>query len=438
MKFKFLYPIILFVLIFNDYKSIAQTSTNSPYSMFGIGEVQQGGFGQSKGMGGTGIAMPSESSLSSINPASYQGLDSLSFLLETGFSGRQSVFETSRLRQVRNNFGMNYLAIGFKGKSWWAGSFGLAPLSSVGNNINITQPIEGSLTQNLNINVAGTGGVNKVYFGNSIKINKHLAIGINFSYLFGPLNQVQTTTYTTPNIGSVQTIQFSDKTYLSSLYLNYGVQYSFNISSKFKSTIGAIYSNKKEINLNHTSALIGPLGDTIQTTRNNYSTYTFPQSYGAGISVNYNGKLILTADYQTTKWTGSKPFSTPYQTILWPEYQPVGASMKFITSENYSVGMQFVPKDAYNSNFIQQIRYRAGAYFSNTYVQIQGRQLIDKGITAGLGVPVIKRRLYGNIAVGIGIHGVPGATINVINETYKTMMFSFTLMDFWFVKRQYN
>ena len=53
---------------------IAQNTTNSPTSMFGLGELSTGEGGQYAGLGGAGIALRGNNFLNSANPASLTEL----------------------------------------------------------------------------------------------------------------------------------------------------------------------------------------------------------------------------------------------------------------------------------------------------------------------------------------------------------------------------
>lgn len=85
---------VILTVLFLEICSFAQNNANSPYTMFGVGYIEPGGFGRNKGMGGAGIGLPSENSLNNLNPASYNSLDSLHFYRWYGFSGkeRQSLY----------------------------------------------------------------------------------------------------------------------------------------------------------------------------------------------------------------------------------------------------------------------------------------------------------------------------------------------------------
>ena len=69
--------------------AIAQSGgTSSSYSRFGLGLLNDQAQGWNRAMGGVGVALPSGNKLNTMNPASYAHLDSLSFILDAGMSGK--------------------------------------------------------------------------------------------------------------------------------------------------------------------------------------------------------------------------------------------------------------------------------------------------------------------------------------------------------------
>ncbi|MDN5291603.1 MAG: hypothetical protein PWQ06_1842, partial [Anaerophaga sp.] len=62
----------------------AQKKTYSPFSRYGIGELNTAGYGQNAGMANTGIGVRTNEHLNFMNPASYSAIDTMSFFFETG------------------------------------------------------------------------------------------------------------------------------------------------------------------------------------------------------------------------------------------------------------------------------------------------------------------------------------------------------------------
>lgn len=406
--------IIIVLLVF--LKINAQNNTNSPYTMYGIGYIEPGGFGKSKALGGAGIALPSGLSLNNMNPASYHGIDSLHFLLEAGVNSIYSKFKSNTGTQENLNANFSYLAIGFRINKWWGSSLGITPYSNVGYSINSRQQIEGT-TEYSNISIKGSGGLNQFYWGNSFSLNKNIALGINASYIFGTISMLEKTS----NDYFSGTINVEDESTLNNLYLDYGVQYTFNINNNWKSTIGAVYGNKTRLNKEHRITITDNTSDTLSSEKKS-SSYYIPQYYGVGASVSFKDNLLITADYSQSNWSDIDNFAS---------------GTRVANSQNIAGGIEFLPSQKPSASFYQKIKYRVGGYYENSYMKINGNQLSDYGITAGFGIPVMKGKTFINLAVSAGRKGYPGSG-SIINEDYVKVNLNFTLIDFWFNRIKFN
>jgi hypothetical protein len=407
---------ILSLLLFNGMVLHAQTNTSYPYSMYGIGDIKPTGFAQNRAFGGAGIALSSNSTLNNVNPASYNSIDSLSFILETGMDMRRSKYASQTQKQTNTNMNFGYLAIGFRLTPWWANSFGAAPYSGVGNEVNTTRVTQGSL-DNYYVSNQGSGGVNQFYWGNSFKPFKRFFIGVNMSYLLGNIKQTQSLTSNYFN-GSLVT---QDQQTIRKICFNYGVQYSFNIMPKLTTTIGGIFGNKNTVQLNTQTTILDNSNDTLENTTVNQGSITLPQYYGVGISFKLADKLMFTSDYKFYQWSQTKSIR--------PEVQ-------FVNSTNYCAGIELLPSTSFRSSYIAKIKYRLGGYYNNTYLKIQGQQIRDAGLSAGLSAPLFNR-LTVNLSYNIGRRGAVKKS-GLITENYQSFLFDITLFDFWFIKPKFN
>lgn len=86
--------------------------SNSSYSRFGLGLLNDQSQGWNKAMGGVGVALPSGSKLNTMNPASYAHIDSLSFILDLGMSGHFGRMSMSGSGVNVNNASFDYIAAG--------------------------------------------------------------------------------------------------------------------------------------------------------------------------------------------------------------------------------------------------------------------------------------------------------------------------------------
>ena len=74
----------IFILSANLLNLTAQNMTNSPASMFGLGELSTGEGGIYSGMGGVGIALRGENAYNSGEPGFFDGIDAAVFFLRFG------------------------------------------------------------------------------------------------------------------------------------------------------------------------------------------------------------------------------------------------------------------------------------------------------------------------------------------------------------------
>ena len=121
--------VLLFSLAF---QLDAQIATNSPYSRFGLGELQQNIFPQFNALGGAYTALNSANIININNPASYSSFNSNSFLLSTGGWNQITSIQNANKQQVVNNNAFSYLVVGFPLSQKFSASFGMVPFSSTG------------------------------------------------------------------------------------------------------------------------------------------------------------------------------------------------------------------------------------------------------------------------------------------------------------------
>jgi hypothetical protein len=412
------YFLIVLTFLLAEIYSFAQHNVNSPYSMFGIGYIEPGGVGRNKAMGGAGIALPSEYTLNNLNPASYRSIDSMNFIFEAGVNGIYSKFKSNTQSQENTNGNFAYLAAGFRINRWWANSIGIGPYSNVGYKINGKKQIEGSLDY-ADIKIEGSGGLNKFYWGHSIKFNKNFSIGVNASYLFGVIYQTQTTTTSTKYMSGAITIE--DESRLKNFHFDYGAQYSFKINSGLQGMIGAVYGSKTKLKRNQDFNITSSR-DTLFSEPVRSGDFYIPEYYGFGAALKIKDKFIVTGDYTQSNWEAT---------------DNTASSLKYVNSNNFAFGMEFIPSTKPSARYMQIVRYRLGGYYENSYMQINGKQLKDYGVTAGIGFPLMRGKTFVNLALSAGFKGDPNSG-TVINEIYYKVHLNFTLFDFWFNRSKFD
>lgn len=432
-KFLKLFLPLLFLALFAGLN--AQIAINSPYTRFGIGEIQQQGFGLSRSMGGTSIAYRFSDQINQLNPASYSAQDTLSFIFDFGLFGEIRKLSTQFEQVKRNDFNMGNLAIGFPVTRWWGASIGILPYSRIGYNMlsEGTFSTSGDIYQ---IYYEGNGNLNNFYLGSSFRLGGHIAVGANLSYIFGTYSRNKNVFLprngtSLAREGSAQT-HFINRSTIGDVLFNFGFQGFTKLGNNSNLNIGITLNNKTKLNGEYTSLIINdyPVSvDTMERIENQNGSITIPLRFGVGVVYNYKDKLLFALDYIQQDWSTARFF---------------GEVDSLTTSSSMRFGFQYTPvalTEVKRASYWQRISFRAGAYYNNTYLDINGQQIKDYGMTFGIGIPWKNERnlltkTSFNISYQLGWRG----TLNsgLVKENYQIISIGLTLYDFWFIKPKYD
>ncbi len=405
----------LFLVLISLAETLNAQNTVSPYSIFGPGEIQPKGFGRSIGMGRAGIALKSDIQLNNLNPASYTGIDSLHFIFEVGIDGKFSQFESKGKKSSGFNANMQYIACGFPVTRWWANSFGISPYSSIGYNITTQNYIEGSDLKYIS-QFKGSGGITLGYWANAFRITKNLSVGVNSSFIFGPLTQEEYIYQSDLNASYIIT----KNDYLHSFYFDYGLQYMFRIK-KLDFGAGITYANRQSLVSGYNMTVQDGNLTSIDSEEGKKGKRDIPETAGVGLMISKPERFTLAFDYQLQKWSGLK--------------YPVMPGT-FNNAQSFSAGIEMRPwKMSVSNHFFQNWIYRAGGNYYSSYLKI-GSEVINRfGFNLGFGIPLPSRISMVNFAFEAGSQGT--INHNLIRERYLLMHVNFSLDEFWFLKNKY-
>jgi hypothetical protein len=302
--------------------------------------------------------------------------------------------------------------MGFRLKRWWGASIGILPYSSVGYTVKTEKMADGSL-QPYSVVFEGTGGINQFYLGNSLRIADKLSLGINISYLFGPLNQSETYYMNNESEYAVYTIR---KYYLHRFYFDYGLQYGFKIKD-LDYSLGLVFSNKQYLKSNYKTNMYTADGDSLTMESKKTENFIIPGKFGIGLAIRKDDKLQLAADYSFQYWSKSKSLSE---------------AADLVNSQQINWGLEFFPNDKYKKNYLKHIKYRLGAYYNSSYLKLRKNQITKYGITFGFGLPIPRLKSFINLSFELGQRGTEAN--NLIKEKYGIIHLGFTLRETWFYR----
>ena len=231
--------ILVFLLMASLHIS-AQIKINSPYSRYGLGELQGKNVNTALlGMGGISYGVWEPSMINPGNPASYATFDSTSFLFEAGikaiFVGQKTQFE----KENSNYITLNYVLFGFPVTRWWRTSLGVMPFAKIGYDVKVFIDMSEYEFSDIVNNIAGDGGLNQFYWGNGFKIGKRLRVGFDATFVFGEGSRSSMVYF--PD--SLQIFGVKAETYTrgASFLFDYGLQYDIPLKDNKLLTLGLIY-----------------------------------------------------------------------------------------------------------------------------------------------------------------------------------------------------
>jgi len=405
--------------------ALAQNSTNSPNTRYGYGNLADKSFISQRGMGGIGYGLRNSQMINPMNPASFSAVDSMTFMFDLGLMGQISWFQDSFGKEQKNSANLEYLAMQFPIARSFGVGVGFEPVSFVGyaymDTISLPSENGGGLSKT---NYTGSGGLSRVYAIFSYDFLQKLSVGVKLSYLFGDvIHNIQNTPITVSSSNAYITSTIDTIRAYGFLY-DFGVQYHQSIG-KFKIlTIGAVYSPKISFGVKEmignpqydpTSGLSTSQNDTI--IRN--MGYQMPATYGLGFTYTRLGKLTAGADVLFQQWASAK-FAD--QTGV------LNNSLKI------NAGAEFIPNRT-SANLLNKWHYRAGLYYTSSYLKIDDAKYNEYGINLGLGIPMQNKRSFLNIALDYSIVQ-PSSNASMLKEQYLKLSLSYTFSESWFFKQR--
>ena len=405
----------------------AQADVDSPYSLFGVGQVRDKSMNvRLKGMGGVANAMFGLGMINVENPATYAKIDSLAFLFDASIYFKSSMFSTSNLSERSANASFDYVSMAFGLMPWWKLALGAQPYSATGYTmlVNGSQPEVGNFTNRFK----GTGGLNQAFVGTAFKLGKHLSIGANGYFVFGN-TKTETTLYFPDSlymIGSRRSVDLMVKSFM----FDYGLLYDTEINDDLHLSVGLTYTQSVKLNGVQTLFVRSIEEDadteieyTIDTVFNstNKTKITMPQGFGGGIALQKGDRWGVGIDFNWTQWS---------------KFAREGVTETLQNSWKVSVGGEFVPRHSSISNYFTRVTYRFGGFYEQGYLNLNGYNINKVGVTAGMSLPLPKTLSKVNLAIELGQYGTRMA--GLIQERYIRADVGVSVFEHWFMKRKYR
>jgi len=426
--------IFFITLLVAGASATAQTTSSSPYSQFGLGDLKGSLLPQTRGMGGIsmGIRKPGVyDNINMANPASYSTLSLTTF--EVGASmDLRSLSKAGNTGKSQFNSTLSHINFGIPVSKSSALSFGLVPYSDLGYQFKNAATLD---TNKVEYVYGGEGGVSKAYLGYGFKLGKNLSIGFNVGYLFGSLKENRA-------------IDFLDKSQ------DFGYDLSaFNSRTQYQQSVGGFSFDlglQYEAILNDNTKLIlgyaGNTGNTINS-RSDVVTTRYRRNdrgeelavadstfYLKGVKSKINMPFTHTAGFAFEK-ANSWLLGADISYSKWSDYSEGAVNAGLNDSYGLALGGQITPDASSISNYWKLVDYRLGLKYDRTFIKIGNNDIKQYALTFGFGFPLPSNRssFYRiNLSTEVGRRGTQEN--NLVRDNYINVNLGFTLNDKWFQK----
>jgi len=427
-----------------------QVSSVSPYSSQGIGDISFYGDAYFSGLGGASVAMIDSSQANLYNPSSYAFLSKGLPLFSVGLSHNETEFIQDDVKARDRFTSITHMSLIVPFGDRFGLAFGLKPFSRTGYEINNAEVVDGD---SIFYDYTGGGEIQEFLVGFSFKLvnsfNHKFALGANGIRYFGRLEN-ERMAYRKLN---QQISGAYDQQFLQARSFGYelGGTYRYTPSSNHTFTMGAYYKANQQLNISsaQTRVYFSQFSnintyDTIIPYNATNGSIDMPSKLTAGMayefkasrdSINRSGRLpsfLITAEYTTENWSN---YRKTVGTVI--------ENPNFFDTYTARVGMQFLPhrsimdRSTYIKSF-QKWSYRVGAFLSQSPYEIGGGQVEDRGVSFGVGVPIVLNRAVSslNLSVNYTQRGV-ASNPNVMRENFVGINFGLNIApsyDRWFTK----
>ena len=430
----------------------AAVTAYSPYTMFGIGELQTLGTTQMRAMGGVGVAWRSTQMPSIVNPAGYSATMQNSFLFNVGIEGNflqnvQKQYDANGdfsryAKNGKNSVNIHEIAVQFPLAKRLGMGFSLMPYSSVGYKMSFLDQSD-EIAGNVGAAAyaySGDGDVTEVKLGVGWEPFKNFSVGIAAKYYWGKIahNYASEVANNIVGSGSFLSVIGEDEYAISNFKFQVGLQWNLLANDKRMITLGATYDYGGGLKPKVTKTLV--LNNNYQTDvvrETGISQMQLPHSVKAGLMY-HDPKFMAAVEYEFQAWgSGNNRFEESVTNNM---------KVRYVDTHTAKVGFSYTPNRFDVRNYFKRVSYRVGARYSNYYQTYNGHGVPQIAVTAGFGLPL---KFMGTSSVDISLeYGMRGShalmntapKIGMIRQDYFKVGLGFSLFgeDYWFVRPKYD
>lgn len=332
----------------------AQNTTNTPTSMYGLGEIAASDGGKYAGLGSAGIALNRRGFMNTQNPACISSMDTTCFVYDIGMTGSYSRYSMLGDFSTAETGNPSRVSLGLRLLPGWYAMVGVAPYSSVGYMIKSAQEVEGTNGGQVSSLFEGTGGLYKLYLTNAFLIGRKISLGVNLGMISGTVQQTETQ----------ESAIVTRKSEKGAFYVDFGLHYA--LSKNW--SVGGVYGFSTRLKQNGSLTYENSSTDD-DLDVNLYNEKQFiPQRIGGGLTFE-NKRWVVTGDYSWMQW------SRNHSSV---------SSVKYIDQHRANLGTVFIMP----SRKPNPVELMMGVGYSNSYVVLKQGKMYNLDLSAGAAFPI--------------------------------------------------
>lgn len=425
---------VVFCGVLSLQSASAQSSslnTFSPYTFYGIGDINTQGIGVTRAMGGAAIGFRNYIYINVANPASYSSVRSNSFLSNFDIEGENFYAHTADVCTSHNTSNIRDIAMSFPLGKGLGAALSVTPYSSVGYRVQYydqNPEVQANIGQML-YTYGGIGDVAQFKFGIGYEPLSRLSVGAELIYYHGEIERSFNAVPTAiTGAGSYQAMLGSSSEMVNRFYGKVGLQWTPLSSADRVLTVGATYQMGGNMGIDVRELV--PLSTTLAPNdyvvdREYTSPFAMPNIVGVGFYF-HRFKYSFGADYEWADWGSQNSYDA-------------GDNVRFRNTSTVRVGGQYTPNPGDVRSALKRWTYRAGLSFAQSYMVINDQPINDVALTFGVGVPLRMTGLSNvNLGLELGQRGTTAAGLTRENYIKFTVGFSLFGEDYWFMKVKYD
>ncbi|WP_431123276.1 OmpP1/FadL family transporter [Flagellimonas flava] len=406
---------VAFLISLGQMNAQSEGLTSSPYSLYGLGAINQTSVGAANSMGYSGIGLRTDSGINNLNPATYALIPQNSFFYDVGVVGEFNSFENQSDTESKTTLNFSNLAFAFRIEERLGAGIALIPYSDVGYSLlGIQTNIEGS-SEVFESNVTGLGGLNDLRVNIGYGPAEKIRLGFSASLLFGNIEENEFL-----QVGS-GSLEITETTNYSGFRFGFGAQFDLTDKITLGSTIQLPVSLSGNLVRSANKTILDSEVVVAEDDGGSVDSFKLPLEFGVGLGVQLTDYITMSADYKRNFWNDTD------------QTENIGA---YQDQDIYALGLEYV-KNPMGRKYSERIRLRTGINYDNGYLAINDRKIEGYNFTLGVGLPTGR---FANSLLNLSYsYGSKGQIENVlVQENYHVLTLNFSLEDLWFKKRKIN